>query len=198
VARVLLLILCVTGCAPSLESVYQPYFETHEWVYNVQRSGLNAQYQNIIRVSSQPRSDHSLIRVHIFPDDSDASVGARHTYRLERSGAIPRLVALTTQAGVGSLEPGLPLPDFQTSSGDGKASYAAGSGLYAGQSFSYSWRYTPDPNPFSRRADLELRSSLKLTDSNIRLSFKPGLGIERAEWKTVYGVSVTFTLESFK
>ncbi|NJK44398.1 MAG: hypothetical protein HC933_09055 [Pleurocapsa sp. SU_196_0] len=97
-ARVLLLILLVTGCAPSLESLYQPYFETHEWVYKVERSGLNAHYQNIIRVSSQPRTDHSLIRVHIFPDDSDASVGARHTYRLERRGAIPRLTALTTQA----------------------------------------------------------------------------------------------------
>ncbi|NJK44399.1 MAG: hypothetical protein HC933_09060 [Pleurocapsa sp. SU_196_0] len=70
--------------------------------------------------------------------------------------------------------------------------------MYAGQSFNYSWQYTPDPSPFSRRTDLELRSSLKLTDSNIRLSFKPGVGIHSAEWKTVYGVSVTFTLESFQ
>jgi hypothetical protein len=191
-------LVLLSSCAPSLEGLYQPYREAHEWVYTAERSGLNAAYRNIIRVSSEPHADHSLIRVHIFPDDADASIGARHTYRLEWNGTIPQLTRLNTQAGNGTLEPGLPLPDFRASSGDGEARYANGNGLYAGQSFSYSWRYTPDPNPFSRRADLELRSSLKLTDSNIRLEFQPGVGIQRAEWKTVYGVAVTFTLESFK
>jgi hypothetical protein len=199
VPRALLLItVLLSSCVPSLESLYQPYREAHEWVYAAERTGLNAAYKNIIRISSQPQGDHSLIRVHIFPDDSDASVGARHTYRLEWNSAIPRLTTLSTQAGDGTLEPGLPLPDFQASSSDGTARYKAGNGLYAGQSFSYTWRYTPDPNPLSRRADLELRSSLKLTDSNIRLEFRPGVGIQSAEWKTVYGVAVRFTLESFK
>lgn len=199
-ARVcLLIVLLFSSCAPSLESVYKPFFETHEWVFSAQRTGLNSVYKNIIRVSSVPVSrTESLLRVHVFPDDNNPRVGARHTYKLIWTDATPRLVALTTQAGAGRLEPGLPLPDFKTSSGSGSASYAANSGVYGGQRFTYSWRYTPDPSIGSRRADLELRSSLKMTDSNIRLEFAPGVGIRSAEWKTIYGVSVAFKLESFK
>jgi hypothetical protein len=202
VARVLL--LCViawlcSGCAPSLRSIYQPFFERHEWVYNVERSGLNASYKNIIRVSSEPvNTTETLIRVHVFPDDKDPSVGARHTYRLLWTGATPVLVALTTQAGTGSLLPGLPLPDFSEAKGGGKASYASGRGDYAGREFQFDWHYIPEPNPFTRRADLELRSSLRITNSNVRLEFKPGVGVGSAEWKTIYGVTVQFQLESFK
>ncbi len=193
------MLLLFSSCAPSLESVYKPFFEKHEWVFSAERTGLNSAYKNIIRVSSQPVSrTESLLRVHVFPDDNDPKVGARHTYKLIWTDATPRIKALTTQAGVGTLEPGLPLPDFGSSSGTGNASYAPKSGLYGGQRFTYSWRYTPDPALGSRRADLELRSSLKLTDSNIRLEFAPGVGIKSAEWKTIYGVSVVFKLESFK
>ena len=193
------MILLLSGCAPSLESIYQPFFETHEWVFSAERTGLNSAYKNIIRIVSQPVSrTESLLRVHVFPDDNDPKVGARHTYKLIWTGTAPHLIALTTQAGIGSLEPGLPLPDFAASSGSGSATYAPRSGLYGGQRFAYSWRYTPDPSLGSRRADLELRSSLKLTDSNIRLEFAPGVGIQSAEWKTIYGVSVVFKLESFK
>jgi hypothetical protein len=194
----MVLLLC-SSCAPSLENVYQPFFEKHEWVFSAERTGLNSAYKNIIRVSSQPITPtESLLRVHVFPDDNDPRVGARHTYKLIWTDAAPRLIALTTQAGIGQLEPGLPLPDFQASSGTGTASYAPKSGLYGGQRFTYSWRYLPDPSLGSRRADLELRSSLKLTASNIRLEFAPIVGIKSAEWKTVYGVSVVFKLESFK
>ena len=195
----LCLALLLSGCSPSLESIYKPFFETHEWVFSAERTGLNSAYKNIIRVNSEPVSrTESLLRVHVFPDDNDPKVGARHTYKLIWAGAAPRLVALTTQAGIGKLEPGLPLPDFSASSGSGNATYAAKSGLYGGQRFAYSWRYIPDPALGSRRADLELRSSLKLTDSNIRLEFAPGVGISSAECKTIYGVSVQFKLESFK
>lgn len=195
----LCLALLLSGCAPSLESVYKPFFEAHEWVFSAERTGLNSAYKNIIRVSSEPVSrTESLLRVHVFPDDLDPKVGARHTYKLIWTGTAPRLVALTTQAGAGQLEPGLPLPDFAASSGSGQATYAPKSGLYGGQRFAYSWRYTPDPTLGSRRADLELRSSLKLTDSNIRLEFAPGVGLKSAEWKTIYGVSVVFKLESFR
>lgn len=193
------MILLFSSCAPPLESVYKPFFEPHEWVFSAERTGLNSAYKNIIRVSSEPvSSTESLLSVHVFPDDNDPKVGARQTYKLIWTDATPRLVALTTQAGIGSLEPGLPLPDFKTSSGSGNATYAPRSGLYGGQRFAYSWRYTPDPTLGSRRADLELRSSLKLTDSNIRLEFAPRVGIRSAEWKTIYGVSVVFKLESFK
>jgi hypothetical protein len=195
----LALVVLFSSCAPSLESVYKPFFETHEWVFSAERTGLGSAYKNVIRISSQPVSaNESLLRVHVFPDDTDPRVGARHTYKLIWTEAAPRLVALTTQAGIGTLEPGLPLPDFGNSSGSGQASYAPNSGLYGGQRFTYSWRYTPDPSLGSRRADLELRSSLKLTDSNIRLEFASGVGVKSAEWKTVYGVSVVFKLESFK
>ncbi len=195
----MLLVVLLGGCAPSLESVYQPFFQAHQWVYRVERTGLNASYKDIIRVQSEPVNAHeSLIRVHVFPDDRDPRVGARHTYRLRWTGATPRITALTTQAGNGTLEPGLPLPDFNASSGEGTARYAVGGGLYAGQGFTYSWRYTPDPALGSRRADLELRSSLRLTDSNIRLEFAPGIGVKAAEWKTIYSVTVKFELESFK
>ena len=195
----LCLALLLSSCAPSLESVYRPFFEKHEWVFSAERTGLNSAYKNIIRIVSQPLSrTESLLRVHVFPDDSDPRVGARQTYRLVWTTGAPRLTALTTQAGIGTLQPGLPLPDFAASSGSGSATYAPKSGLYGGQRFAYSWRYTPDPSLGSRRADLELRSSLKLTDSNIRLEFAPGVGIQSAEWKTIYGVSVVFKLESFK
>jgi hypothetical protein len=195
----LLLILALSSCVPSLQSLYQPFFERHEWVYRVERTGLNASYTDIIRVSSEPVNPReTLLRVHVFPNDNDPRVGARHTYRLVWSDATPRITRLSTQAGDGTLEPGLPLPDFSASSGNGTARYASGGGLYAGQGFTYSWRYTPDPAPGSRRADLELRSSLRLTDSNIRLEFAPGVGVKSAEWKTIYGVTVRFTLESFK
>lgn len=195
----MLIVLLLSGCAPSLESVYKPFFERHEWVFSAERTGLNSAYKNIIRISSEPTSaTESLLRVHVFPDDNDPKVGARHTYRLVWTGTAPRLVTLTTQAGIGTLEPGLPLPDFSASSGSGSASYAPKSGLYGGQRFTYSWRYTPDQSLGSRRADLALRSSLKLTDSNIRLEFAPRVGLKSAEWKTIYGVSVVFKLESFK
>ena len=195
----LCLALLLSGCAPSLDSVYKPFFEPHDWVFSAERTGLNSAYKNVIRVSSEPISrTESLLRVHVFPDDVDPKIGARHTYKLIWTEATPRLVALTTQAGAGQLTPGLPLPDFSASSGSGSASYAPKSGLYGGQRFTYSWRYTPDTSLGSRRADLALRSSLKLTDSNIRLEFAPGVGISSAEWKTIYGVSVVFKLESFK
>lgn len=200
VARALIVLtVLLSSCAPSLESVYEPFFEKHEWVYSAERTGLNSVYKDIIRVSSEPVSrTESLLRVHVFPDDSDPRVGARHTYKLIWTDAAPRIEALITQAGIGRLDPGLPLPDFRSSSGSGSASYAPKSGLYGGQRFTYSWRYAPDPSLGSRRADLELRSSLKLTDSNIRLEFAPNVGIKSAEWKTIYGVSVVFKLESFK
>ena len=193
------MLLFFSSCAPSLESVYKPFFETHQWVFSAERTGLGSAYKDIIRVSSEPvNRTESLLRVHVFPDDTNPNVGARHTYKLIWTDAAPRIKALTTQAGIGTLEPGLPLPDFSASSGTGSASYAPSSGLYGGQTFAYSWRYTPDPSLGSRRADLELRSSLKLTDSNIRLEFAPGVGIRSAEWKTIYGVRVVFKLESFK
>ncbi len=195
----LLLIVLLSGCAPSLESLYQPYRQKHEWVYRAERTGLKISYQNIIRVWSEPQAGNtSLVRVHIFPDSLDARVGARHTYRLDWSRTPPTITALTTQAGSGRLEPGLPLPDFTEASGQGKATYQAGRGDFAGRSFTYSWHYLPGPSPLERSADLELRSSLKLTDSNIRVTLKPEVGIGNAEWKTVYGVSVKFSLESFK
>ena len=84
--------LALSSCAPSLESVYRPLFEPHEWVFSAERTGLNSAYKNIIRVVSQPVSrTESLLRVHVFPDDSDPKVGARQTYKLVWKDATPRL-----------------------------------------------------------------------------------------------------------
>jgi hypothetical protein len=199
----------LAACAPtpSLEVLYAPLREAHTWSYHVKREGLGATYEDRITLETQPQADgSSLLKVHLLPDANDPKVGARHTYRLDFSSLPPKLQSLETEAGKGRFEPGLPFPDFLEARGAGAARYASGRGLLAGREFQVNWRYAPIAadvvqTPLGAistvRTDLELRSSYRLTDCNLRLEFAPKYGLVRAEWTTIYGTRTVFTLESF-
>ena len=200
--------LLLTSCAaPSLEALYAPLREAHAWSYHVKREGLGATYEDSITLETQPQPDGtSLLKVHLLPNSKDPKVGARHVYRLDFSRLPPKLIALKTEAGRGTFEPGLPFPDFLESRGKGAAKYAIGRGQLAGRAFQVNWHYAPIAADTVQtvlgvistvRTDLELRSSYRLTDCNLRLEFAPKYGLVRAEWKTIYGTRTVFTLESF-
>jgi hypothetical protein len=204
-----MMFLLLTACSPvpSLEALYAPLREAHTWSYHVKREGLGATYEDSISLETQPQADgSSLLKVHLLPNANDAKVGARHTYRLDFSSLPPKLTALKTEAGQGRFEPGLPFPDFLESRGQGAARYANGRGDLAGRAFKVNWHYAPIAAEVTQtplgaiptvRTDLELRSSYKITDCNLRLEFAPKYGLVRAEWATIYGTRTVFTLESF-
>ena len=201
--------LLLTACTPtpSLETLYAPLREAHTWSYHVKREGLGATYEDRITLETQPQADgSSLLNVHLLPNAKDPNVGARHTYRLDFSSLPPKLIALKTEAGRGTFEPGLPFPNFLESKGAGAARYASGRGQFAGREFQVNWHYAPIAADTAQtplgaiptvRTDLELRSSYHLTDCNLRLEFAPKYGLVRAEWATIYGTRTVFTLESF-
>ena len=203
-----LVLLAACAPAPSLEALYGPLREAHTWSYHVKRTGLGATYEDRISLETQPQPDgSSLLKVHLLPNANDPKVGARHTYRLDFSSLPPKLIALKTEAGLGKFEPGLPFPDFLESRGRGRATYELGRGDLAGRTFQVNWHYAPISGETTQtplgaiqtiRTDLELRSSYKITDSNLRLEFAPKYGLVRAEWNTIYGTRTVFTLESFK
>ena len=203
-----LLLLAACAPAPSLEALYAPLREAHAWSYHVKRTGLGATFEDSISLETQPQPDgSSLLKVHLLPNSNDPKVGARHTYRLDFSSLPPKLIALKTEAGRGIFEPGLPFPNFLELRGKASARYAGGRGQLAGQSFQVNWHYAPIVGETTQtplgaiptvRTDLELRSTYRLTDCNLRLEFAPKYGLVRAEWKTIYGTRTVFTLESFK
>ena len=115
-----LLLLAACAPAPSLEALYAPLREAHAWSYHVKRTGLGATFEDSISLETQPQPDgSSLLNVHLLPNANDPKVGARHTYRLDFSSLPPKLIALKTEAGRGTFEPGLPFPDFLESRGKG-------------------------------------------------------------------------------
>jgi hypothetical protein len=203
------ILLLFSACAhvPSLEALYAPLREAHTWSYHVKREGLGATYEDRITLETQPQADgSSLLKVHLLPNAKDPKVGARHTYRLDFSSLPPKIQDLETEAGRGRFEPGLPFPDFFESRGQGTAAYASGRGQLAGRAFKVNWHYAPIAAEVTQtplgaiptvRTDLELRSSYKITDCNLRLEFAPKYGLVRAEWATIYGTRTVFTLESF-
>jgi hypothetical protein len=196
-----LLLLAACAPAPSLEALYAPLREAHTWSYHVKRQGLGATFEDSIKLETQPQKDgSSLLKVHLLPSSNDPKVGARHTYRLDFSSLPPKLIALKTEAGQGKFEPGLPFPDFLESRGQGAARYANGRGDLAGRAFQLNWRYAPiaaEVRQTPLGAIPTVRSSYKITDSNLRLEFAPKYGLVRAEWNTIYGTRTVFTLESF-
>jgi hypothetical protein len=204
---VIFLLLASCAPAPSLEALYAPLREAHAWSYHVKRTGLGATYEDRITLETQPQADgSSLLKVHLLPNTKDPKVGARHVYRLDFSSLPPKLIALKTEAGMGSFEPGLPFPNFLELRGQGSARYASGRGQLAGREFQVNWHYAPIAGETTQtalgtiatvRTDLELRSSYHLTDCNLRLEFAPKYGLVRAEWNTIYGTRTVFTLESF-
>ena len=201
--------LLLTSCAaPSLEALYAPLREAHIWSYHVKRTGLGATFEDSITLETQPQPDgSSVLNVHLLPNSNDPKVGARHHYRLDFSSLPPKLIALKTEAGRGTFEPGLPFPNFLELRGEGSARYASGRGHLAGREFHVYWHYAPIAADTAQtalgaiptvRTDLELRSTYHLTDCNLRLEFAPKYGLVRAEWATIYGTRTVFTLESFK
>ena len=202
-----LFLLAACAPAPSLEALYAPLRGAHTWSYHVKRTGLGATFEDSISLETQPQADgSSLLNVHLLPNSNDPKVGARHTYRLDFSSLPPKLIALKTEAGRGTFEPGLPFPNFLELRGQGSARYASGRGQLAGRSFQVNWHYAPIAGETTQtplgaiptvRTDLELRSSYHLTDCNLRLEFAPEYGLVRAEWNTIYGTRTVFTLESF-
>lgn len=210
--RVFLLILALglVACVPPTpQAIYAPYLEPHRWMYATRTSGPGRdEYRDHILVESEPLSDHrTLLKIHIAPNQNDPRVGARQRYVLDWSSTPPRLESLETQGGAASFEPGFLLPNFQNAQGQTVARYARGHGFLAGRSLSLTWKYAPIARElvatpagffFASGVDLEFRSNLRITDATMRLEFGAGIGLVRAEWRTVYATRTVFTLESFR
>jgi hypothetical protein len=210
--RVFLLILALglVACVPPTpQAIYAPYLEPHRWMYATRTSGPGRdEYRDHILVESEPLLDHrSLVKIHIAPNPNDPRVGARQKYVLDLSQMPPRLESLETEGGAARFDPGFLLPALEAAEGRAVARYAADHGFLKGRVMNLSWKYapiagslvsTPAGNFFVSGVDMEFRTSLKLTNANMRLEFAGGVGLVYAEWKTIYGTSTVFTLESFQ
>jgi hypothetical protein len=203
-------LLALAACAPPTpQAIYAPYLESHRWMYATRTTGPGREeYRDHILVESQPLSNRrSLFKIHIAPNPNDPRVGARQKYVLDLSKTPPRLESLETEGGTARFDPGFFLPALEVAEGKAVAQYAADHGFLRGRAMNLSWKYapfagglvsTPAGNFFVSGVDMEFRTSLKLTDANMRLEFAAGAGLVYAEWKTNYGTSTSFTLESFK
>lgn len=178
-------------------------------MYATRTSGPGREeYQDHVLIESEPLSDRrTLLKIHIAPNENDPRVGARQRYVLDFNSIPPRLASLETEGGAASFEPGFLLPDFQPARGRAVASYASGHGFLAGRKLGLSWKYAPIARElvftsagffFAPGVDLEFHTALKITDATMRLVFGAGVGLVRAEWRTVYATHTVFTLESFK
>ena len=202
--------LGLAACAaPTPESVYTPYAGAHRWMYATQTSGPGREdYRDHILVESEPLSDRrTLLKIHIAPNPNDPRVGARQKYVLDLSSTPPRLESLETEGGAARFDPGFLLPALEAARGQATAHYAADRGFLKGRNLNLSWKYAPIPRElmvtpagwfFASGVDLEFHTALKITDATMRLSFASGVGLVRAEWRTVYATRTVFTLESFQ
>jgi hypothetical protein len=202
--------LVLVACAPPTpQAIYAPYLQAHQWMYATRTTGPGRdEYRDHILVESQPLvNGRSLFKIHIAPNPNDPRVGARQKYVLDLSSTPPRLESLETEGGTAKFDPGFLLPALEAAQGKSVARYAADHGFLKGRAMNLSWKYapiaaglvsTPAGNFFASGVDMEFRTSLKLTDANMRLEFAGGVGLVYAEWKTNYGTSTSFTLESFK
>jgi hypothetical protein len=193
---------CLTACAqPTTQTIYAAYLEPHTWSYHAHREGLGSVYDGRITMQSKPiDAKHSKLEVHLLKDPNDPKSGGVQTYWLDFSSFPPRITNLSSTGGNAQLEPGFALPSENVKTGNGQARYAKTQGVLSLKNLGFSWKYiTLEPDRLNNRVrfDLEFRSAYKLTNSNIRLELS-ARGIERAEWKTIYGTTTSFELEGFQ
>lgn len=194
----------LAGCAPpSVQSLYSAYRERGLWAYDTRFEGQGTTYDGRLELRTSPQPDGTTqVEVRILPGSGPAP-GGRQQYTLDLRSSPPRIVGLATNGGRATLEPSLPLPGLEASSGAGAARYAPERGRFRGTTQGFRWSYQPRPGgtantPAGRfpvvRADLAYRGDVALTDSNLRLEVAPGVGVVRAEWKTTYGTTTRFQL----
>lgn len=178
-------------------------------MYATQTSGPGRDdYRDHVLVESEPLSDRrALLNIHIAPNPDNPLVGARQQYVLNFSSLPPKLESLRTEGGAARFDPGFVLPALEAAQGQATAHYAADHGFLRGRDLNLTWKYAPIPRAlmftpagmfFASGVDLEFHTALKITDATMRFGFAPGVGLVRAEWRTVYATRTVFTLESFR